>query len=96
VDQVSPIFAQVVDGSVYGDMECFAMHMTDDITSSDGSPIVQPANQTAWGYEIPAGSYSSLEFTQEQDECVEESATSGITVTSDSGGRYQIATTPSG
>jgi hypothetical protein len=95
VDQVSPIFAQVVDGSVYGAMECFSVHMTDEITSNDASPIVQPADQSTWGYEIPPGSYVSFDFNQEDDECVEESATSGITLTSNSGGSYEITTTPS-
>jgi len=96
VDQVSPVFAQVVDGSVYGAMECFSVKMTDDVTSADGSPIVQPADQGAWGYRVPPGSYSSLDFSEEHVGCVEESATSGVTLTSDSGGSYAIATTPSG
>jgi hypothetical protein len=95
VDQVSPIFAQVVDGSVYGAMECFSMKVTDTVTSSRGSPIVQPANQVAWGFRIAVGSYSSLHFTQEDDECVEESATSGVTLTSNSGGNYAISAIPS-
>jgi len=95
VDQVSPVFAQVVDGSVYGAMECFSMKVTDHVTSADTSPIAQPADQSAWGYQIPPGSYSSLSFTQEDDECVEESATSGITLTSNSGGTYAIAMVPS-
>ena len=71
------------------------MKVTDDVTSAKGSPIVQPGNQGAWGYAIPPGSYSSLNFMQEDGACVEESATSGITLTSDSGGIYSISTTPS-
>ena len=96
VDQVSPIFAQVVNGSVVGAMECFSVTVTNNVTSAKGSPIVQPANQQAWGYQIPPGSYSSLNFTKDDGACVEESATSGITLTSDSGGTYAISTTPSG
>jgi hypothetical protein len=96
VDQVSPVFAQVVDGSVYGAMECFSMKVTDNVTSAGGSPVVQSADQSTWGYEIPPGSYSSLTFTQEDDACVEESATSGVTLTSNSGGSYAIAMIPSG
>lgn len=95
VDQVSPVFAQVVNGSVYGAMECFSVKMTDDVTSADGSPVVQPADQGAWGYRVPPGSYSSLDFSEEHAACVEESATSGVTLTSDSGGTYAIAMTPS-
>jgi hypothetical protein len=96
VDQVSPIFAQVVNGAVYGAMECFSMKVTDDITSANGSPVVQPTSLDAWGALVPPGSYASIDFTQEDDACVEESATSGITLTSDSGSRYAVSTTPSG
>ncbi len=95
VDQVSPVFAQVVGGTVYGAMECFSMKATDDVTSANGSPIVQPADQGAWGYQIPPGSYSSLDFSREDAACVEESPSSGVTLTSDSGGSYAISTTPS-
>ncbi len=96
VDQVSPVFAQVIEGSVYGSMECFSMKVTDTLTSANGSPVVQSADQSTWGYEIPPGSYASLQFTQEDDACVAESATSGFTLTSDSGGNYAIAMIPSG
>ncbi len=96
VDGVSPIFAQVINGSVYGSMECFSMTVTDDITSANGSPIVQPADQGAWGNLIPPGSYSSLKFTQEDDACVGEDTTSGVSLDASSGGNYAIATTPSG
>jgi hypothetical protein len=96
VDQVSPIFAQVVDGSVVGAMECFSMKVVDDVASADGSPVVQPSDQAAWGYQIPPGSYSELDFSQEDAACVEESATSGITLTSNSGGDYAISATPTG
>lgn len=96
VDQVSPIFAQVIHGSLYGSMECFSIRATDEITSANGSPIVQPQDQEAWGNLIPPGSYASMHFTREDDACVEESFTSGITLDSDSGGNYVISTTPSG
>ncbi len=96
VDQVSPIFAQVVNGSLYGAMECFSMKVTDDVTSANGSSIVQPADQDTWGNLIPPGSYSSLTFTQEDDSCVGEDATSGVSLDASSGGNYSITTAPSG
>ena len=46
-------------------MECFSVTVTNNVTSAKGSPIVQPANQQAWGYQIPPGSYSSLNFTKD-------------------------------
>ena len=69
VDQVSPIFAQVVNGSVVGAMECFSVTVTNNVTSAKGSPIVQPANQQTWGYQIPPGSYSSLNFPKDYGAC---------------------------
>jgi len=95
IDQVSPVFAQVVDGSLYGSMECFSTRSTDHITSVNGSPITQPSDQGAWGLLVPPGTYASLTFTQEDDSCVEESFTSGVTLDSESGGTYAISTTPS-
>lgn len=94
VDQVSPVFAQVVDGSVYGEEECFSVAVTDDVTSTNGSPIIQPENQSNWGYRIPPGSYSALKFKQEDAACVGENPISAITLASDSGGSYSISTTP--
>ena len=38
VDGVSPVFPQVVDGVVYGAMECFAMQAAVDVTSTGGTP----------------------------------------------------------
>jgi hypothetical protein len=96
VDQVSPIFAQVVNGSLYGAMECFSMKVTAVIASASRSPIVQPSDQDVWGNLIPPGSYSSVQFTQESDECIGEDATSGISLDANSGGNYVISTTPSG
>jgi hypothetical protein len=95
IDQVSPVFAQVVSGSLYGSMECFSVRSTDVITSANGAPIIQPADQDKWGLLVPPGSYASLTFTQEDDSCVEESFTSGITLNAESGGTYTISTTPS-
>ena len=94
VDQVSPIFAQSINSTVIGAMECFTVTATQDVTSATGSPLVQPASQTTWGYQIEPGSYASIDFTKDDAECVEESADSGITITSESGGTYLIATTP--
>jgi len=94
VDQVSPIFPQVVDGSVLGEEECFSVAVTDDVTSANGSPIVQPADQSAWGLRVPPGSYSSLNIKQEEAACVGESQISAITLLSSSGGQYSISTTP--
>ena len=94
VDQVSPVFAQVIDGSLYGAMECFSVRSTDVVTPTGSAPIVQPADEQEWGLLVPPGSYASLTFTQEDDSCVEESLTSGITLDSESGGTYAISTTP--
>jgi hypothetical protein len=94
VDQVSPEFAQVVNGAVYGAMECFSMQVSDVVTSANGSPVVQPPDLSTWGSLVPPGSYAQLKLMQEDDECLGEDAGGGITLLAESGGDYQVATTP--
>jgi hypothetical protein len=96
VDQTSPVFAQVTGNSLYGAMECFSVTVTDNMTTASGTPIVQPPDRETFGNLISPGSYSSIKFTKEDDACVGEDATSGVTLDADSGGTYVIVATPSG
>jgi hypothetical protein len=43
---------------------------------------------------VPPGSYAQLKLMQEDDECIGEDAGGGITLLAESGGDYQVATTP--
>jgi hypothetical protein len=95
IDAVSPVFAQVVNGSVYGAEECFAMHVTEVVKPTDGSPIVQPEDQSTWGYQIPPGSFSELSFTTESENCVAEDSGGGITLNANFGGAYSSVAIPS-
>jgi hypothetical protein len=70
--------------------------MTDVMTTTSGAPIVQPPDQNVLGNLIQPGSYSSIKYISEDDECVGEDATSGITLDGETGGQYSIAVTPTG
>ena len=55
IDGVSPVFPQVVDGAAVGEMSCFAMHVTEVITSPGSTPVVQPPDESLLGNLVPVG-----------------------------------------
>jgi hypothetical protein len=71
------------------------MHVTNTVTSTKGSSVVQPPDQSTWGAMIAPGSYRQLEFIEEHDECVAEDSGGGITLSAESGGSYLSSTLPS-
>ena len=94
VDQVSPVFPQVVDGSLYGSMLCFSMTIVDTVTSTTASPVTQPDSLARWGALVAPGSYAQIQFTGEHDVCLGEDSGGGITLLAEAGGNYQVSTTP--
>jgi hypothetical protein len=96
IDGVSPVFAQVVDGTAVGAMSCFSMRLVEVITSADGTPVVQAAEGGLFGALVPPGSYGQVTLTAEDDTCIGEDSGGGLTVLADSGGTFAATTTPTG
>jgi hypothetical protein len=65
------------------DLACFTMSFQSVVTSANGKPIVQPADQSLFPPLLPAGSYSSVTENGEADTCF---------VTENGPGAYMLTT----
>jgi hypothetical protein len=90
IDGVSPVFA-TDDG---GALLCFVVNVDDDVTSANGSPVVQAADRSSWGNWLAPGSYSTINLDADTEACIAKVPESGIFQAASAGGDYNSTATP--
>jgi hypothetical protein len=88
------IDGQLVDGMA---LSCSTVRFTSAISAYPGFTITQPADQSAWSYLLPAGSYSELHRVGIHQSCfLLEPGTASIGVVGGNGGDTQVTGLPVG
>ncbi len=94
IDEVSPVFAFVNNGTAVAAIECFAINLKEAFAATAGFPISQPPDRSEWTHLLQPGSYKSLSYSDEEDNCVVEDPDGLSYLFANQGGVYSMSATP--
>ena len=76
-------------------IECFAINLKEAFAATAGFPISQPPDRSEWtDHRLQPGSYESLSYSDEEDNCVVEDPDGLSYLFANQGGVYSMSATP--